>query len=356
MAAPNPERELQRLQQRLAGGLPELVTLLGPGRFFREQAVQAVLALVGDRQLRMIDGTQAADASALLDLRGGGLFGGGTVVVVRRGDDWLQEHGDALLEVLPKIKSGCALALELDKLDRRTKLGRALAARELFEFRELYAEPYDRTRSPLEAELVQWLGERSRRLGLPLSAQACGLLVTTVGKDPGELLAEVERLRPQLAGRPQPVAAAELEGRLSCSFESTPFEFAQALLQHDHRRCLRSLHAMFARGVRGRDGDAIDEGGVFPFLVNWTAQALAQVHEGRWLLDRGVAARDLPARLGVHVFQERLLDQVRRNSEPWLRHAYLRFLQAQRDLRLTGEEPRWILERAVGDCLEREGA
>src|SRR5690606_18296789 len=110
------------------------------------------------------------------------LFGGGTVVVVRRGEGWLKSHGEALVRGIDGIRPGSALVLEVKKLDKRTKVAKAVVkSGESFEFRDLYTEPYDRSRSPLDAEIVGWLVQRSRTLECPLAPDAAFLVVSTVG-------------------------------------------------------------------------------------------------------------------------------------------------------------------------------
>ena len=180
-----------------------------------------------------------------------------------------------------------------------------------------------------------------------LTPEAALLLMSTVGKDPAECIAELERVASRTGGEQRALGPDDLAGALTCSFESTPFELADALLGGDKRRATRSLEAMFARGVRGRDGKDVDRTGVFPFTVSWLYQSLSKAWEGRFLVDRGVSIRDVPGRLGVRVFIPRFQEQVSSNPEPRLR-AGLRLLhEAQRELRLSGEDPLWILRRFV---------
>ena len=351
MAVPNPERELQRLEKCLEKDPPPVLVILGADRFFRSEAVELAFAAVpGDADLRRVDGSQDSDGSELDDLRGGGLFGGGNWLAVRRGGPWFKRHGPALLELLPRRASGCGLILELGKLDKRTKAAKALvAAAEIFEFRELYAEPYDRSRSPLEAELVSWIAQRGRSRGVPLTPEAAYLLLTTVGKDPAELVAELERIRSATGDRPQqqPLTPDDLQGKLHVSFASTPFELAEALLAGERPRAERSLEAMYARGVVGKDGTTTDAGGVFPFVTSWLFQSLGNCLEGRRLLDTGTDLRDLAGRVGVRAFADRYVSQVRKNPQERLRRGLLDLLDCQRRLRTTGEEPRWLLRRFV---------
>ncbi len=346
MAAPHPEKELDRLQAQLGNGVPALTVITGPAGFFRNEAFEAVMrAVQKDVDVRRIDGSDDTDGRELQDLMGATLFGAGTVVGVRRGDAWLARRGAELVEVLPRIAKGCALVVETGKLDGRTKLSKAFVqAGAVFEFRELFAEPYDRSRSPLEAELVQWVVTRARKAQLRLSPDAAFLVVSSVGRDPAELMAEVRRLAADLpAGKTY--GPDDLRGKLTVSFESTPFELADAVLAFDRRRALRSIDAMFARGVRGRDGATVDSGGVFPFTVSWLWTAMSNAHAGRALLESGLRIDEVAGRLGVRTFVDRFKAQVDGNKEARLRRGLLLVLEAQRELRSTGEEPRAILER-----------
>lgn len=353
MAVPRPDDELTRLERRLKNGLAPVTVLLGPAPYFRGEALRLALAAIpAGRELRIVDGqTDESDGREINDLRGAGLFGGGTWLVIKRAEKWLAKHGERLLPALDAVAKGCGLIVEASKLDKRYKLGKTLAAHDSYEFRELYAEPFDRSRSPLEAELVRWVGDRARASGVPLTPEAAFVLVSTVGKDPQELVAELQRLREQVGPVTKALRPDDLRGRLVCSFESTPFEFAAAVLDQDRARCLRSLAAMFARGVRDRDGAARDATGVFPFVSSWLFQSLSSVHRGRVLLDQGVPLRDVPARAGVRVFGDRYQQQVQRNPQRRLRRALTLLLDAQRSLRRTGEDPRWLLEQFVARYL-----
>ncbi|MBK8977936.1 MAG: hypothetical protein IPM29_18675 [Planctomycetes bacterium] len=348
MATPSPDREIKRLEAALkAEPLPQVVVLGGASRFFRDEAFELVVAaLPADAELRRVDGSEAGDGRELDDLLGGGLFGSGSWVLVRRAEKWLDAHGAELAARLPRIAPGCGLVLELTKLDRRTKLAKTLAElAQWFEFRDLYAEPYDRSRSPLEAELCRFIESRARTLGLRITPEAAFLVQSTVGTDPAELVAELARLRDAVGDPRRTLGPDDLRSALHVGFESTPFELAEAVLAGDRARAMRSLDAMFERGVRTKDGAGMEAGGVFPFVASWLWQAFSQAHAGRRLLDSGVRAEDVPGRVGVRAFTERFRAQIEQNPAARLRHGQRLLLRAQRELRSSGEEPRWILDR-----------
>ncbi len=389
MAAPHPDDELARLQKLCAKGLPPVVLVTGTNDFFRAEAMELLLAAVPkDAELRRVDavdervsgdadddegGDEAAEAGAdgdagagaeglaqcpeLLDLRGGGLFAKTAFVIVRRGKNWWQKHVVVLAAQMPRFGKGCGLVLEATKLDKRKKVAATLVKTlaeggAVFEFRDLYETPFGRT-NPLEGELVKWVARRAARLGVALTPEAACLLMLQVGKVLPELLAEVGRLRDQLGADParKPLGPEDLRGRLTCSFESTPFELAEAVLGQDKKRALRSVRAMFDRGVRSKDGKR-DTGGVFPFATSWLWQSFAKVYEGRQLLDEGVSVRDLPQRLGMFKFADRFVEQVQKSNLPKLRRGMLALHHCARQLRLTGEDPDVLLERFLAQWFD----
>ena len=375
MATPHPERELDRARKLAKAGLPRLVVACGKEAFFRGEAMDLLLAAVPkDAELVTIEGLDVADTRGggaedeledaeeaaapvvanagavpeLQVLRGGGLFAKRAFLVVRRADKWVKRHGTALLAFLPKVAAGSGLVLELQSLDRRTKLAKALdAAGEFLEFRELYERPFGRDDGEIAGELVQWVVQRASAMGVPLSAEAALLMTAQVGKAPSELAAELQRLRDQFAGAPKgkPLQPADLRGKLSVQFESTPFELAEAVLNREKEKAWRSLRGMFERGVRQRDGRRMDQQGVFPFAVSWLFQSMAKLHEGRQLMEQGANARDVAGRLGVKAFAERFTAQLQRSTEPMLREGLLALLECQRRMRLQGDDPELLLEQ-----------
>lgn len=375
MAAPNPSIELARLDKLVRAGLPPIVAITGPSDFFRSKAMERLLKAVPEEaELRHVDGAdlKASNADAeedapvgavlapeLQDLRGGGLFATRSFVAVRRGSAWWQKHSAAIAELAPKIPDGSGLLLEAAKLDKRKKAAAALvkeliAAGAFFEFRDLYELPFDRDLGPLQGELCKWVLVCSKKLGVPLTPESAVLLVAQVGKSPGELIAELERLKSQFGADPvgAPLAPKDLTGKLTVSFESTPFEFAEAVLSGDRKAAQRSLSAMFARGVRQQDGKVMDTGGLLPFTSSWLFRQMGQVYEGRVLLDSGVSMRDLPGRAGVRQFADRFLAQVKQCSIAKLNRGVTALHACQRKSRLHGTDPEVLLERFLAQWFD----
>jgi hypothetical protein len=385
MAGPNPSKEMERLQRLCKQGLPTVVVLSGAAQWFRDQALAAVLDSVAvDAELRTVDGLQVdvrglaseTDGGAEEDaeeraadggeeqassgrycpdldvLRGGGLFAAAGVLVVRRGSRWLRRYQESLLNFLPHIGKGCVLVLEVEKLDKRTRLSKELAkVGELFEFRSLYEAPFGRPDRPLDGELVQWVVSTARSLGVPLTQEAALVICAQVSKEPGVIHAELCQLRDRLAARAeglpsQPLVPQDLAGLLTVAFSSTPFEFAEAVLGRNRRKAWRSLRAIFDRGVKRKDGgSSMDRAGLLPFVVSWTFTQFMQVLEGRTALESGTRLSDVAGKVGVRGFTERFEGHVRDNDRDSLERGILALMAVQRELRLHGEDDDVLIER-----------
>lgn len=387
MATPAPDHEIARLHKLLKGGLPRVLLVSGGSDFFRAEAMDMVMEHVpSDAELRVLDAVDLRDGGGddededdgdvvveasdgddglaacpeLLDLRGGGLFAKTSVLVVRRGKNWWKRNAVTLAGQLDRFAKGSSLVIEADKLDKRKKVAANLVKSVaetggFFEFRDLYPTGYG-TRDLADGELVRWILARSRRLGVALTGEAACLLVAQVGTTLGELAAELGRLRDQLGAdaKRAPLGPRDLQGKLTVSFESTPFELAEAVLDGDKRLALRSVQAMFARGVRDKAGKAMDTGGLLPFTTSWMFRSIAAVYEGRLLLAEGVSERDIPARVGVRQFVPRFVGQLRQNDLPRLERGLLALQACQRASRSSGEEPQVLLERFL--CQWFDGA
>jgi DNA polymerase III delta subunit len=376
VAAPNPSIELSRLDKLVRAGLPSIVMITGDSDFFRGKAMERLLkAVPKDAELRKVDGADLkatadeddADAGAaganlapeLQDLRGGGLFAKTSFVVVRRGANWWKKHSASIAALAEKIPAGSGLLLESAKVDKRKKVAAALvkqlvASGQVFEFRDLYELPYDRDRGPMDGELCKWVLQVSKKLLVPLEAESALLLIAQVGKMPGELLAELERLRDQFGTDTvrSPLAPKDLVGKLTVSFASTPFEFAEAVLSGKRQAAQRSLTAMFARGVKQQDGKTMDSGGLLPFTSSWLFREIGKVYEGRLLLDRGTSMRDLAKKAGVFQFADRFLEQVKCNTIDKLNRGVTALHACQRKSRMVGEDAEVLLERFLAQWFD----
>lgn len=355
MAAPNPEKELQRLQAVLAERDPPRVVLLqGPARWFQDRALDEIRRRVGDgSEWTELDGSESSGSAReagqfLVDLRTPSLFGARKLLLLRNAEAWLRQHGAALSGTISRIAAGNMLVLALLKLDGRSALARRIKKEGAsFEFRHLYGTPFE-GRPATSAEVVQWVQQRARAHDLELDPQAALLMTEVAGADPGPLDGELARLAPILGrGRVDPEA---LRGQLMVGFGSSQFELIDAILLGDAKLALRSLSALFRQGMRDKSGKPIEQAAVFPIVTSWLLQSITKLLAARSEIDCGAAKAAVVAQHGGF-FKERFARQLDRHSVASLVAVLAALRRAERRLRTSSETPQVVLERLVCETL-----
>jgi DNA polymerase III delta subunit len=350
MAQPNPEDELKRLETVLAQGVPKVVQLLGKARWFRERALDAFLRRAGkDVEVLWFTGENDDGARLLRDLRTRSLFGGCKVMVLRPLDKALKGIEEGVVETLPKIPAGHHLVLDLESLDQRTRMAKALVkAGATFQFRDLYDRPYRMGDDPTGAELVRWLLDRGRKRGILLTPKASLFLTQTIGTDPSELDAEIGRL---LAtgdgGTGAPLTPETLLERVHLGANSDQFRLAEQLLGGDLRGAVRTLEAFQREGLTAAAGRTADSGALFPIVGAWLRRTFRSALAARRSIDAGMEPAQAATQAGVMLFQDRFLSGLRRWSRRALETALIELSDAEQRSRNTGEEPVVLLERFV---------
>ena len=354
MAAPNPEREFERLEKVLASAAsPQVFLIHGVSRWFRGRALDLLRhAFEAGSDLIEVDarvtGSRDEDLSLfLMDLRTQNLFAGRKVLLLRNGETWLS----FLAPSLTGIAKGNVLVIDVDKMDGRTKLARQLKSMGgVFEFRNLYDRPF-RDEAPRDsAEIVLWIVDRARKKKIGLSPDAALFMLEVVGSEPALLEGELERLAPIFEHKN--VQASELRSQLSISFGSSQFEFVDALLGQDLRAALRSLSALYREGLRTKDGQKLEASAVFPMLCSWLDMCLAKLSEAMFCLESGESMAEVVARYGGF-FKDRFEKQLRSLDLPCLARMHDALLRAERRLRVSAEEPQILLERMLLEALAK---
>jgi DNA polymerase III delta subunit len=360
MAAPNPAKEWKRLEALLGSGkLPKVFVILGQDAWFRGQALALVRKGLpegeagGENQVEL-DGLDRESLSHeriqdfLMDLGMANLFGGGKILIVRNASKWVTQAGKSLLSVLERMAPGNSLVIEAERLDGRSSIARKLKKEGAwFEFRRLYDRPFG-NRPAQGAELVQWVQEHSRTKGLRLDPSSALFLTEVCGSDPGILDGELTRLAGLVESKnPSPKEMREV---LTLAFESTQFEFVEALLNKDLARVLRSLRALETQGLRDRDGKRLEVGAVFPMVTSWLSTTL---EKGFVALRQREEGRSLEEVIQEHggYFKERFASWFRKNDRGSLERIQAALVRAETRLRSMGEDPMILLEQMLREAL-----
>jgi len=257
------------------------------------------------RRLRFQDLMEACDAIPFL--------GRHRLVVVERLLARFQPEGgrqpslgpwEALPEYVRRMPSHAHLVLVEEEIAPQNPLWRALHT--LGERRHF---------PPLEGEaLLQWLAQRSRRLGLRLTHKAARLLVELLGHDMWALASELEKLA--VFARGETVKEAQVRELVSAARAVGVFQLVDAVGEGRALEAVALLHRLLAQGEE-------------PLHL----LALLQAHYRRLLLARELLAQGAGPELLAHELRlprrvlTRVVAQARAHPFPRLRAVYRRLAE-----------------------------
>ena len=376
--------------------LPAVVVLAGAERWFREQAVQAVLARVfpeGDpggavTRLDARDHAQKEQvASAVEELRSASLFGTGRVVVVERPeaaasvgaargeeeDDDEEEGGEEpepgaratgkrpqsplLALALPALEAAVAGSVLVLSTERPVKGRGAVPLATLqkkgalvVDCRSLYDAPgpWERGAAPHDHELARHLVRRAKaRFQKTLTAADAHALTRRVGSDLGDLEQALATLALH-AGTRTGITAEDLDACFQGVREDPVWGLVDAVLDGRLADAIGRTDHAFRAGLTDQRGMPVTRPeALFPLVMGALHAGFRRVLAGAEALARGESEADVVRGAGLPGFLgEAFVARCRRDPAAWLaRHGA--FLEAERGVRGGGVPHEVALERLV---------
>jgi len=254
-------------------GLPRGLVLRGEERYFHERAIELV------RRRGEADGFEvvAHDAAQgppdfslarlLDDLSGGGLFAARRLVVVRQPDALLRkEEGSpsaltrTILAFLQEPDAGCiVLSAGSLRVDHPVSKAILAAGGAVLDLRRLWESPPPWSPDPRQAELVQWVLERGRELGVTLEVAQAVYLAAATGNDLSGIDDQLERVK----------NAPGSGWRDAVGWDATtaPWTVAERILDGDAARALGQIETLHRGGFQDKSGRRVVEGAVLANLL-----------------------------------------------------------------------------------------
>ncbi|HNP70666.1 MAG TPA: DNA polymerase III subunit delta [Kouleothrix sp.] len=273
-----------------------LYLLYGPDELARSEALAALKAAMppdlADLNMATLDGRKLKLDTLIAACEAFPFLADRRLVVVT---DLLKhqkagKERDELRAYLERVPATCDLVfVESEDFDKRgavfTYLKKAADAREFL---------------PREgAELLRWLNERARTLGVALDGAAAQRLVSFVGNESRALLNELDKLA-SYVGRGGRIGAATVDLLVQDGQEQNLFAFIDELSARRRGAALQSLRRL------------LDDGQAATYLLFMIARQVRVLLSVKDLADQRMRPDDIAARLGQKPFVVRkAIDQAR---------------------------------------------
>ncbi len=235
---------LREVQRKAAAGWPSgLVVLSGDSAYHLDAAQRAILDAIvpadaGAYALTVFGDEKVAVGTVVAACRSVGMFAERRVVLVRD-LEMLDGEPEALLDYAAKPAPDSHLILRAPKLDRRRKLGKALAKQKMF---FLFRIPED----PLAA--AGEIGELAAEQGLKLEREALKLLAHVCAGDLQRATMELAKLATWLGDEKREVRVQDLRETLTGEGAMSGWELANAINDRDRARALCAARKLVEAG------------------------------------------------------------------------------------------------------------
>ena len=216
------------------------------------------------------------------------------------------EHWLGLADYAQRLPASTTLVLLDDEVSPENPLLQALRPHaEVREFRELRP-----------GAVLQWVLERSQRLGVDISPAAARLLADLVGNNLWVLAGELDKLAAYAQGRR--IEGADVKALVDQVRQVNIFAMVDAVVERRTPVALRLLRQQVTAGT--------DSG----YLLAMVVRQYRLIIQAKELSMRGLTAQEIGQRLGIgsEFVLHRVLDQADRYSLARLKTAYRRLLEA----------------------------
>ncbi len=256
--------------------LKPVYALVGEDAFLQLEELSELVRTAPADTLRLdIDGEAAQLADVLDELRSFAMFGGGKIVVVREGDDFVSRFRESLEKYLAAPSSSATLVLRMRSLPANQRIHKLIAkAGQIIDCKP-------------PKQLARWIMERGKNVhGLTIGYDVAELLANLVGENLGRLDSELAKLA--LAGTGGRLTMADISGTVAFQKEQKIYEMTNALSAGNIEEAVRRW-----RQLLQTDKSAEFRG------ITWICLWLESVRKGVEMQKRGIAPADIARELRI---------------------------------------------------------
>ncbi len=252
----------------------------------------------------------------------------------------------AIAEYMEEPVPGTCLVLELEKLDKRTTLSRALVkSGGMVETPRLYASRYGETEASMDSSMGAYLRQLAADRKVQVTASAGRRLLELTDGEAGVLGAELDKLAEFLRNEKRAATVEDID-RLTSRGASQVTPLVRHALAGTISKALVELERVYSRGMESFGRVVWDEAAISISVVNTLARELKQVERTR--LNGG---RCPPAKSGKPLppqVARPVEEAARRLGGKRLEEAYGQLLEADLALKSSsGRAPRTIVQELL---------
>ncbi len=264
-------------------------------------------------------------------------LGKSRIAVITHAEELKESDIQSIVEFIPKIKRGVLILSTFKSLKDMKKGLQNLASLPQIEKKE-HIKPKERT-------TIEWIKEELRNRGYSISEDALFMLLDMSDEDPAVIYSFINKVELYLE-KGGLINTEIIDLMLGESVQKSNFEFSDAFLERNKKRCLALLNNIKMYGKK--------EGIVQ--LLGLLGKEIGKIIQFKSFLSMGIPLKEIPYRMhfkGSH--DEFILKKLSQREEKWKRSELFtmidRLAEIDFEIKTTSVDGYILLEKLVGEML-----
>lgn len=357
------------LKKLTQGKVPPVTLIYGGQDYFRRKALQQLenasrknnpdISVISFQGPASNSESQLNVNTILEELTNYGLFASEKLVVIKRAARFLfprkkandadsdtvgQSSGniEKLVDYIKNPVDSMHLVLELDNIDKRRSVGKALLK---------HSSVLECPQLRWDNEVRTWIMQDIKNRGHSISSGAADMLFVIYGSDPGVISGELEKLC-LFAGNIPQITEDDVREFMGDSIALTGFEIVNAIEEKNAGKAITAARQLIRQGVADQRGKKSDLVGSVHMALGGIRGGLVRIWQSHQVVSAGGSLNDIQSKMRISGKRADVIYQAGKKFNTFdLQKAFKMLSTSLENLHGTGSDPSLELERLVlGIC------
>lgn len=301
------------------------------------------------------ENTRASDFSfgdILDEVRTTSMFGKYKLVIVEGADGFLSKYKEKLQEYIKDSKGFSCLVLDVQSLDKRTKLVKALDNKLgiLIECSKLYDSPapWEKNKPEYDSELTRWTVMHVKSYGKTMDLRAAFYLTERTGSDLAIIDKQVDVLSTYIGDKKE-ITVEDIQKLIGLSHREKIYSLIDAIGMKDTIAATKMARKMFESGIENeRKNITYDGKSIAITILALIHKRMKDLWNGIRVLDVGGSKENLLEKTSVkRPFIDKFIKQVNNFTEKEMPEKWKYMLEADLQCKTSSLSPPLIIEQLI---------
>ncbi len=297
-------------------------------------------------------------SDVLNEVRTASMFGKHKLVIVEGADGFIQKYQEKLIEYVKNSKRFNCLVLNVQSLDKRTKLAKTLDNKIgiLVECYKLYDRPapWEKNKPEFDNELTKWIVAHVKNYSKTMNLKAAFYLSEKTGNDLAIVDKQMDVLSTYIGSRNE-ITLEDIQNLIGLSHREKLYDLLDAVGMRDTILAIKMAKKMFESGIENeRKYITYDSKSIALAVLNSIHKRMRDIWNAIRVLDGGGSKENVLENTSVkRPFIDKFLKQSRSFAEKEMPEKWKYMLEADLLCKTSRLSPQLIIEQLITKLCRR---